>query len=113
MKELKDAALLESYLQQYRILEVFDTPNLPFRLYVYEPGEIMNYSHPLTNYLKFIVSGSVSLYTILEDGEKFIAYQGEHCGLLGDLEFCGAEPENHYQEALTTVYSLELPLLEV
>ena len=112
MKELKNQKLLDTYLQQYKILDLFDTPNLPFRLYAYEPGEIMNYAHPLQNYLKFVVSGSVRLYSIQEDGEQFIAYQGEHCGLLGDLEFCGVDTENHYQEALTLVHSIELSLSE-
>ena len=112
MKEIKDTKLLETYLQQYKIPDIFDTPDLPFRLYVYEPGEIMNYAHSLQNYLKFIVSGSIRLYMLLEDGEQFIAYQGEHCGLLGDLEFCGLDTENHYQEALSIVHSVELPLIE-
>ena len=113
MKEIKDTHLLNTYLNQYKILDIFDTPDLPFRLYSYEPGEIMNYTHPLENYLKFIVCGEISLYSIQEDGEQFIAYQGEFCGLIGDLEFCGLESDNRYQEALTTVYSIELPLSEV
>ena len=113
MKEIKDTHLLNTYLNQYKILDIFDNPDLPFRLYSYEPGEIMNYTHPLENYLKFIVCGEISLYSIQEDGEQFIAYQGEFCGLIGDLEFCGLESDNRYQEALTTVYSIELPLSEV
>ncbi len=110
MKELKDKELLKSYLQQYKIPNLFDTRDLPFQLYEYEPGEIMNYKRPLQNYLKFIVSGEISLYALLEDGEQFTAFQGPHIGLLGDLEFCGVKFENNYQEALTTVHSIELPL---
>lgn len=113
MKEIKDPNLLNSYLQQYKIKELFDTPDLPFRLYEYEAGEIMNYIHPLEKYLKFIVMGDISLYSIMEDGEQFIAYKGPHCGLLGDLEFCGVKTENHYHEAVTTIHSIELPLTQV
>lgn len=113
MKELKDEHLLNSYLQQYKIPDLFDTKNLPFQLYEYEAGEIMNYKRPLDKYLKFIVSGEISLYALMEDGEQFTAFQGPHIGLLGDLELCGVKFENNYQEALTTVHSIELPLAKV
>ena len=110
MKEIKDKQLLHSYLQQYKISELFDTANLPFRLYEYEAGEIMNYKHPLDQYLKFIVSGELSIYTIMEDGEQFTGYKGPFAGLLGDLEFCGVKMENNYHEAISTVHSIELSL---
>lgn len=113
MKEIKDQNLLNSYLQQYKIPELFDTLNLPFQLYEYEAGELMNYKRPLDKYLKFIVSGEISLYTIMEDGDQFTAFQGPHIGLLGDLELCGVKFENNYQEALTTVHSIELPLSKI
>ncbi len=112
MKELKDEVLLNNYLQQYKIPDLFDTKNLPFQLYEYEAGEIMNYKRPLEKYLKFIVSGEISLYALLEDGEQFTAFQGAHVGLLGDLELCGVKFENNYQEAITTVHSVELPLVQ-
>jgi len=113
MKEIKDENLLNSYLQQYKIADLFDTKELPFQLYEYEAGEIMNYKRPLDKYLKFIVSGEISLYALMEDGEQFTAFQGPHAGLLGDLELCGVKFENNYQEALTTVHSIELPLAKV
>ncbi len=113
MKELKDEALLNNYLQQYKIPDLFDTKDLPFQLYEYEAGEIMNYKRPLEKYLKFIVSGEISLYSLLEDGQQFTAFQGPHVGLLGDLELCGIKFENNYHEAHTVVHSVELPLAQV
>lgn len=113
MKELKDQSLLNNYLLQYKIPELFDTKDLPFQLYEYEAGEIMNYKRPLNKYLKFIVSGEISLYSIMEDGEQFTGFKGPFFGLLGDLELCGIKMENNYQEAITTVHSIELPLNKV
>lgn len=113
MKELKDQSLLNNYLLQYKIQDLFDTKDLPFQLYEYEAGEIMNYKRPLDNYLKFIVSGEISLYSIMEDGEQFTGFKGPFFGLLGDLELCGIKMENNYQEAITTVHSIELPLNKV
>ena len=66
MKEIKDKALLQSYLQQYKIPDLFDTKDLPFQLYEYEAGEIMNYKRPSDKYLKFIVSGELLFYTIIQ-----------------------------------------------
>lgn len=113
MKELKDQSLLNNYLLQYKIQDLFDTKDLPFQLYEYEAGEIMNYKRPLDNYLKFIVSGEISLYSIMEDGEQFTGFKGPFFGLLGDLELCGIKMESNYQEAITTVHSIELPLNKV
>ena len=113
MKEIKDETLLKKYLQQYKILDLFDTPNLPFQLYEYEAGEIMNYKRPLDKYLKFIVSGEITFYTITEDGQLLTGYKGPLVGLLGDLELCDVKIENTYQEAITTVHSIELPLTKV
>lgn len=110
MKEIKDKALLQSYLQQYKIPDLFDTKDLPFQLYEYEAGEIMNYKRSSDKYLKFIVSGELLFYTIIEDGQQLTGFKGPLIGLLGDLELCGVKIENTYQEALTTVHSVELPL---
>lgn len=113
MKELKDETLLNSYLQQYKIPELFDTQNLPFQLFEYEAGEIMNYKHPLDKYLKFIVSGELTFYTLEENGEQLTGFKGPYVGLLGDLELCGIKLESTYHEALTTVRTIELSLVKV
>lgn len=42
MRELTDAKLMNAYIEQDRIRSLFDTERLPFRLYRFEKGEILN-----------------------------------------------------------------------
>ena len=110
MQEILDHVLLETYLNQYNIRSLFDTPDIPYRLYTYEPGEMMNILRPTTEYLKFVVAGSFDLYSVREDGVRNLIRHFEGFGFLGDLEFCGKNAGTRYQEVIDQVYTIELPL---
>ncbi len=110
MRELRDEALLRKYLDQFQIESFFDTKGLPFRLYEYAPGELMNLSHASDHYLKFVVEGVFDHYVIQEDGTKFMIHHCTGFGFLGDLAFCGVHPQGRYQQVLETVRAVELPL---
>ena len=109
MQEIRDSQKLETYLEKFHIRELFDTPNLPFRLYRYEVGEMMNILRPTREYLKFVVEGSFDLYAIRADGVRHLVRHCEGFTFLGDLEFCGKDAGLRYQEVTRTVYSIEFP----
>ena len=110
MQEIRDSKKLEAYLEKYHIRELFDTKGLPFRLYRYEVGEMMNILRPTRENLKFIVEGSFDLYAVRADGVRNIFYHCKGFIFLGDLEFCGKNAGVRYQEVTQTVYAVELPL---
>ena len=110
MQEIRDRKKLENYLKTYKIEERFDTPDLPFRLYRYEVGEMMNILRPSRESLKFVVEGSFDLYAVREDGTRHMVHRSEGFTFLGDLEFCERESGMRYQEVTRTVYAVELPL---
>ncbi len=114
MKEIQDKALLNRCLQQFRIESFFDTPDLPFHMYEYETGEFLNTIHSPKDYLKFIVEGSFKIYKICSDGSYyFLAESRNHFEVLGDLEFCGYQEDDHCQEVLERIRSVELPLFTI
>ena len=110
MQEIQNREQLEFYLESNHIRELFDTPNLPFRLYRYEAGEILNILRPTRDYLKFVVEGSFDLYAVRADGGRHMVRRCEGFTFLGDLEFCGKDAGMRYQEVTRTVYTIELPL---
>lgn len=110
MRQIQDPGLLEHYLRKYHIRSFFDTPDLPFRLYEYEPGEMINVVHPVEESMKFIVEGVFDHYKVQEDGTPYLIAHCDGFGFLGDLAFCGRQPGNRYQEVLETVRAVELPL---
>lgn len=110
MQEIQDKKKLAYYLEKYGITQLFDTPDLPFRLYCYEAGEMMNILRPTRENLKFVVEGSFDLYAVRRDGVRHMIYHSEGFCFLGDLEFCGRDPGMRYQEVTGRVYTVELPL---
>ena len=110
MREIQDKALLEHYIRKFHIRSFFDTPDLPFRLYEYPPGEMINMVHPMEESIKFIVEGVFDHYKIQEDGSAYLIAHCDGFGFLGDLAFCGRQPPGRYQEVIETVRAVELPL---
>lgn len=113
MREIQDAKLLAHYIKQYHIQSFFDTTDLPFRLYEYEPGEMMNVVHPMEESIKFVVEGVFDHYMIQEDGTPYLIAHCNGFGFMGDLAFCGRQPPGRYQEVIKTVRAVELPLSSV
>lgn len=113
MREIRDKALLEHYLRKFHIRSFFDTPDLPFRLYEYAPGEMINVVHPMEQSMKFIVEGVFDHYKILEDGSAYLISHCDGFGFMGDLAFCGRQPPGRYQQVIETVRAVELPMAEM
>lgn len=110
MREIRDPELLEHYLRKYHIRSFFDTPDLPFRLYEYAPGEMIHILRPVEESIKFIVEGVFDHYLIQDDGTPYLISHCDGFGFLGDLAFCCRQPKNRCQEVLETVRAVELPL---
>lgn len=110
MREIKDSALLEQYLKKYHIRELFDTPDLPFRLVEYAPGELINLLHPPEKYLKFLLEGQMCVYSISGEGDRYMHGRIDRPCMIGEVEFCGQRFEDHWHEAVTTLRCVELYL---
>lgn len=113
MRELRDPELLEHYIRKYHIRSFFDTRHLPFRLYEYAPGEMINVVHPMEESMKFIVEGVFDHYKLQEDGSPYLISHCDGFGFMGDLAFCGHQPPGRYQEVIETVRAVELPMAEM
>ena len=115
MKELFDEKLLEHYLHKHDIRSMFSDPELPFRLFQYEPGEVINILHTPEEYLIFIVDGKYRVGQTLptENYPKEIVYEGFH--VMGDLHFSTNCGNIFFHDVITTVHTVELylpPLFE-
>lgn len=112
MKQVHDEKMLKQYINRYHINEIFDTQNLTFRLYQYERGEILNYSRDSSNYIQFLVSGAVQIYSVRGDGSRYPLCLLNDFTLLGDMEFCGETSLPFLVEATRKVMCIELPLYD-
>lgn len=113
MRQIQDPRQVERCLTHYHIREMFDTPDLPFRLYEYAPGEMLNILHPPAEYLKLIVKGEYTIFFDSSLGQRYVLEHSDGPTILGDFEFCASDYLSSWQRAETTVYSVELPLLTI
>lgn len=115
MKEMFDKELLEQYLSKHQIPKMFSDPHLPFRLFQYEPGEVINILHSPEEYLIFIVDGKYRVSQTLptENFPREIVYEGLH--VMGDLHFSTNCGNIFFHDVITPLHTVELylpPLLE-
>ena len=109
MVECNDPKLLEKYMKKWGIRDFFSTPDLPFKLYRYEVGEMMNVAHPQEKYLKFIVEGRLGVDTVDGEGNLHRIIEDKAFVYYGEVEILGYSFNNHFHEVLDTVYTIELP----
>ncbi len=109
MVECNDHKLMKAYMTKYGIREFFSTENLPFRMYRYDVGDIMNVLHPQEQYLKFIVDGRIGVDTVDREGNLLRIVETSAFVYYGEVEILGRSFSNHYHQVLETVYSIELP----
>lgn len=110
MRQITDRAVLQKYLNKYHIDNYFETPNMPYCMYEYEPGEMINILHPTEEYMKFIVDGTFDLYVVRQDGGRQLLHRCEAMTFVGELEFCGKASNTRYQEAVSKVITIEIPI---
>lgn len=109
MVECNDPKLLEKYMKKWGIRDFFSTTDLPFKLYRYEVGEMMNVAHPQEQYLKFIVEGRLGVDTVDNEGNLHRIIEDKAFVYYGEVEILGYSFNNHFHEVLDTVYTIELP----
>jgi len=110
LRELTDQKLVGELLQKHNILSYFETDGLEFLLFQYEKGEILNNIRNPSDYLQFVIEGTVEIYYQREKGSRFSFGRTAGMALLGDMEFATGAPSALLMEAKDTVLSLALPL---
>lgn len=111
MRQLHDDELLQQLLTKHGILNLFETTELPFRLYQYDKGEIIRCVRDSAFFLQFFVQGSIQIYSIRSDGSQYPICVLHDFTVLGDMEFCGADSRaTILVEVCEPTLCVELPL---
>ena len=110
MKEIVDKNQLEHFFGEQQAHFRQKLPVL--KLVEFEKGEILNDPLQPLNRFYIIVRGSVSIYSLTEDGSIRYISKAASGTLLGDMEFSGAGNQSLYIEAVETVLCLAEPFRE-
>ena len=110
VKEIRDERRLEHYFEKYQYH--FQKRPPVIKLLKFDKGEMLNDPFQLLSQFYIIVKGSVSIYSLTEDGSIRYISKAASGTLLGDMEFSGAGNQSLYVEAAETVLCLDLPFRE-
>lgn len=110
MKKENDPAKLERLKKKYQIEDYFSVRDLPFELYRFEKGEYLNNELDPADWLTFVVSGTIRILNVRDDGSVYQIAAGDDFSFLGDIEFGIGEASPYLVEVVrrTTCISLSL-----
>ncbi|MCF0259586.1 MAG: hypothetical protein HUJ54_06980 [Erysipelotrichaceae bacterium] len=110
MVEILNESLKDKLIRSSRILDCFDTPDLEFRLFGFDQGEVISSRLPAETYMQFVLAGSLQIYAPYENGQVWMLARTSGMLFLGDLEFSGEKTLPFVIEALQPGYLLALDL---
>ncbi|WP_413303620.1 cyclic nucleotide-binding domain-containing protein [Bacillus sp. 1P10SD] len=88
MKEIKDRAQLQSFIEEYQMESIFNQQLLPYlSLYSFEEGELICSQGEPSEYLYVLVKGKVKIYTNSAEGKTLILSFKTPLEVIGDLEY--------------------------
>lgn len=108
MREITDQTKIRNWISEHHIQDCFDTTDLEFQAYQYEKGEYLTTpGGPFQNIL-FLISGTIRIYGVRQDGSMSPVTQSSDNMLIGDLEYHDNGTSSFFTEARSTVICLSL-----
>lgn len=111
MEIINDKTRLESILNEKGIRKCFGLSEPRFQLMHFSPGELLTTAFSRTEYLLFVVEGSLILYDMPdEESVVHIETAFNDVNILGEIEVFDEDYESFFVEATSDVYAIGLRL---
>lgn len=111
MKKIYDKNLINKVKEEYKIGNYF-SKEYEFIVIEYEEGETIINPLEKTQYIQFVLEGTLLISFIDQEGRQTIVSQSEELCILGDMEFVDDLKPMFFAEAKTKVKTLALSLKE-
>lgn len=111
MKKIYDKKLIDKIKKEYCIEDYFSN-NYEFIIIEYEEDETIINPLEKTQYIQFVIEGTLLISFIDQDGRQTIVSQSEELCILGDMEFVDDLNPMFFAEAKTKVKTLAVSLKE-
>lgn len=109
MKQIFNKSEYKKYLKNIDASKYFNDKEIDYSIFIYEKGEFL-YSPTIENkYIKLIINGEISIYSISSNGNIYVlnGNNGDFC-VLGDIEFFYDITDTIYAEALSKVVCIAI-----
>lgn len=110
MKKIHDPQAVASWLKTTRYGPMLAGLGVELFLAEYEKGELVTAPFQEETWFQMVVRGSLNIYFIRDDGERYSLSQGGREYLLGDMELFLPRTGNTYTEAAQQVVCLAISL---
>ncbi len=110
MEKERNEAAVKRYVQEFGIPGLTGHTDLIYEVLYYQPGELLISPVRETSNFLFLVSGTVQIYYLTEDGEKSVLTAVNPTAMFGELEFVSHKNGKYFVEALTAVTCLALSM---
>lgn len=88
MKRINNSDMLISYVEKYNLNSIFEKNMLQYmELLSFSKGELVCSKSSEMNYMYFLVSGKLKVYTLHDNGKSVLLRFNKPLNILGDLEF--------------------------
>ncbi|MCQ4085416.1 Crp/Fnr family transcriptional regulator [Saccharibacillus sp. JS10] len=110
MKEIKDSALLNHYLREHQLQDVFHEPLRPFlTLYLVQPGEKLCNQGEQADTIYVLVKGKIKIYTTSPEGRTLVISFKPPPEVIGDIEYIRDLPIINTVEAVSPSTVIAIP----
>ncbi|MFD9628982.1 Crp/Fnr family transcriptional regulator [Peribacillus muralis] len=99
MKELNDTDLLESFVKEYKLNEIFESEVIKeLKIFELDKGEVLCTNRDNLDQLFMLVKGKLKVSTLLPNGNSLLLRFNNPLVLIGDVEFVlRTEMNNHIE----------------
>lgn len=109
MQTMKSRVVLDRYIREGGIDQHFSTSRPNFLLFHYQAGELLTSPFSPSEYLQFLVEGSVRLYVMPDESSTVTLTASFHeVRIIGEMELVDASFTPFFVEAVTDVYAVAL-----
>lgn len=107
METVHNHKLLDEYLISRHIMECFSRTGPEFYLLHYTPGELLTTPFSQSEYIQFVVDGSLLLYDMPDESSTvMIQTTNSELMLLGEMELMDTQFTPFFVEAVSDVYTV-------
>ncbi len=110
MKKIFDAETIKACLAKSRYHSVLEDLQIDLCLIQYEKGELVTAPFQEESLFQIVIQGSLNIYFVRNDGERYSLSAGGADSLLGDMEIFCPQNDNTCTEAAETLLCLAFPI---
>ena len=110
MKRINDVDLLNFYINQHKINDIFDQQILDYaQLHYYQKDEMILKAEDRLNYYYLLVNGKIKVSYLFENGKSMLMKFYQEFNSIGDVELLKDVPILCNIESITEAYLIAIP----